>query len=118
MSRITVVVDNLVAQVSPLFGEYGLSVWIEHEGFNILYDTGIGRALLPNLESLGLDPNLLDALVLSHGHYDHTGGLEALLGMRQEPLPVYCHLGVFAPHLADHLGQRREVGPAAHPRGL
>lgn len=111
MSRITVVVDNLVSHVSPLFGEHGLSVWIEHEGFNILYDTGMGRALLPNLESLGLDPNLLDALVLSHGHYDHTGGLEALLGMRQEPLPVYCHLGVFAPHLAEHLGQRREVGP-------
>lgn len=111
MSRITVVVENLVNHVSPLFGEHGLSLWLEHQGLNILYDTGMGRALLPNLETLGLDPNLLDALVLSHGHYDHTGGLEALLGARQEPLPVYCHLAVFAPHLADHLGQRREAGP-------
>lgn len=111
MSRVTVVVDNLVTHVSPLFGEHGLSMWLEHGGVNILYDTGMGRALLPNLEALGLDPNLLDAVVLSHGHYDHTGGLEALLGARREPLPVYCHLAVFAPHLADHLGQRREVGP-------
>ncbi|MCB2192741.1 MAG: MBL fold metallo-hydrolase [Deltaproteobacteria bacterium] len=111
MSRVTVVVDNLVNHVSPLFGEHGLSLWVEHQGHNILYDTGMGRALLPNLESLGLDPNRLEALVLSHGHYDHTGGLEALLGARKEALPVYCHAGVFDPHLADHQGQRREVGP-------
>ncbi|MFH2126701.1 MAG: MBL fold metallo-hydrolase [Pseudomonadota bacterium] len=111
MSRITVVVDNLVGHVSPLFGEHGLSVWLEHRGKNILYDTGMGRALLPNLKTLDLDPGRLDALVLSHGHYDHTGGIEALLGARTESLPVYCHLGVFAPHLADHQGQRREVGP-------
>lgn len=111
MSRVTVVVDNLVTQVSPLFGEHGLSMWLEHGGANILYDTGMGRALLPNLETLELDPGLLDAVVLSHGHYDHTGGLEALLGARQEPLPVYCHPAVFDPHLADHQGRRREVGP-------
>ncbi len=112
MSRVTVVVDNLVKFASPLFGEHGLSLWLEHEGLNILYDTGMGRALLPNLESLKLDPNRLDALVLSHGHYDHTGGLEALLGARREPLPVYCHLAVFAPHLSQNPeGLRREVGP-------
>jgi 7,8-dihydropterin-6-yl-methyl-4-(beta-D-ribofuranosyl)aminobenzene 5'-phosphate synthase len=111
MSRVTVVVDNLVGHVSSLYGEHGLCMWLEHGGRNILYDTGMGRALLPNLKTLELDPNRLDALVLSHGHYDHTGGLEALLRERNEPLPVCCHAEAFAPHLSENQGKRREVGP-------
>ncbi len=114
MSRLTVVVENKVGFASRLLAEHGLSVWLEHQGLNILYDTGQGQALGHNLRALELDPNDLDGLVLSHGHYDHVGGLEALLGMRREPIDVWCHAGVFGCHLAQ-LGEGaplREIGPS------
>jgi 7,8-dihydropterin-6-yl-methyl-4-(beta-D-ribofuranosyl)aminobenzene 5'-phosphate synthase len=111
MSRLIVVVNNQVA-FGPLMGEHGLSIWLEHRGLNILYDTGAGRALMPNLESLQMDPNKLDAAVLSHGHFDHTGGLAQLLQARSEPLTVYCHPAVFASHVhALDDGTTMEIGP-------
>jgi 7,8-dihydropterin-6-yl-methyl-4-(beta-D-ribofuranosyl)aminobenzene 5'-phosphate synthase len=111
MSKLTVVVEN-TAGMGGLIGEHGLSLWLEHQGFNLLYDTGAGRALMPNLEALELDPNALQAVVLSHGHYDHTGGLAGLLQARSSPIAVWCHPAVFAPHLKD-LGQGRagDIGP-------
>ncbi|WP_027184113.1 MBL fold metallo-hydrolase [Desulfovibrio inopinatus] len=110
MSRLTVVVENLVADVGPLLAEHGLSIWIEHNDTHILYDTGGGRALLPNLESLDYEPDQLNALVLSHGHYDHTGGLEKLLKVRRAPLPIYCHADVFSAHLDEENGALRNIG--------
>lgn len=116
MSRLIVVVDNRVA-FGPLMGEHGLSLWLQHEGLNILYDTGAGRALMPNLKELKLDPATLDAVVLSHGHFDHTGGLSALLLARSQPLPIYCHPAVFARHL-HHLDDDTlmEIGPPLGPQ--
>lgn len=111
MSRLIVVVDNTVG-VTSLLGEHGVSMWLEHQGLNLLYDTGAGFALLPNLEALGLDPNDLDGLVLSHGHHDHTGGLAGLLNARSEPLDIWCHPSVFGSHLVRHEGMpAREIGP-------
>ncbi len=74
--RITILVEN-TAEQPELLAEHGLAMWIEADGRNILFDTGQGPALAPNAETLGI--NLADAhdLVLSHGHYDHTGGLAA-----------------------------------------
>lgn len=111
MSRLTVVVDNSVALSMPLLGEHGLSFWLEHQGVNLLYDTGWGRALLGNLKALELAPNDLDAVVLSHGHLDHTGGLEALLKARSGPTPVWCHRAVFNPHFSQRNNQTRDIGP-------
>jgi 7,8-dihydropterin-6-yl-methyl-4-(beta-D-ribofuranosyl)aminobenzene 5'-phosphate synthase len=113
MSRLTVVAENSVGFTSRLLGEHGLSIWVEHQGANILYDTGMGQALLPNLRALELDPAALDGVVVSHGHYDHIGGLEGLLAAREEPLAVWCHPQVFACHLARHQPGEpaREVGP-------
>lgn len=111
MSRLTVVVDNTTS-MTRLMGEYGLSLWLEHGGLNLLYDTGAGDALLPNLKRLGLDPAMLDAVVLSHGHYDHTGGLAPLLRARGKTTQVWCHRSVFAGHLHEHDdGQVDEIGP-------
>lgn len=111
MSRLTVVVNNAVTPASPLLGEHGLSMWLEHQGLNLLYDTGRGRALLPNLEALNLDPASLDAVVLSHGHYDHSGGLAELLKLRGRPTPVWCHPAAFGLHLVQDQPAPREVGP-------
>jgi len=77
--RITVVVENTVHR-RDLLGEHGLAFWIETDGRRILFDTGQGMALAHNANALGLDLSTVDTVVLSHGHYDHTGGLHAELG--------------------------------------
>lgn len=87
--KITVLVDNSVGDVDML-AEHGLSLLIEADGRRILFDTGQGRVLLDNLCALGLSLDPLDAVVLSHGHYDHTGGLEAVLS-QSHPAALFVH---------------------------
>jgi 7,8-dihydropterin-6-yl-methyl-4-(beta-D-ribofuranosyl)aminobenzene 5'-phosphate synthase len=85
---INILVDNKAA--SGLMSEHGVSVWIEAFGKRILFDTGQGKALLANAAALGIDLSMPDALVLSHGHYDHTGGITQVL-KRNPAIKVYCH---------------------------
>jgi 7,8-dihydropterin-6-yl-methyl-4-(beta-D-ribofuranosyl)aminobenzene 5'-phosphate synthase len=61
-----------------LRGEHGLSYYIETDSAKVLFDTGQTDALIANAGTLGVDLDRLDAVVLSHGHYDHCGGLSAL----------------------------------------
>ena len=103
MSKATVVVDNTPLD-KRFVAEHGLCIWLEHQGLNLLLDTGMGGALLPNLGVLGLDPNDLDGIILSHGHYDHAGGLEALLKSRNEPIDIWCHANAFGSHLVSRPG--------------
>ncbi len=71
--KITSLVDN-VPGVCP--GEHGLSLFIELDsGYKVLFDTGQGRLFCENAERLGIDLSSVDAVVISHGHYDHGGGL-------------------------------------------
>jgi len=76
---VTAVVEN-TAGVFEVAGEWGLALWIEADRHRILYDTGQGYTLRPNAKLLGLDLASAHALVISHGHSDHTGGIAALMG--------------------------------------
>ena len=67
---ITLVVDNQAGD--GLLCEHGFAAWIDAGGQHVLFDTG-QSALIANCQRLGLDPARADALVLSHGHYDHAG---------------------------------------------
>lgn len=87
--RITVLVDNTVGSTNTL-AEHGLSMLIEAGGWRIIFDTGQGRVLPENLTTLGLSLDPLDALVLSHGHYDHTGGVAAVLDA-SNPKAIFIH---------------------------
>jgi 7,8-dihydropterin-6-yl-methyl-4-(beta-D-ribofuranosyl)aminobenzene 5'-phosphate synthase len=87
--RITVLVDNTVGSTNTL-AEHGLSMLIEAGGRRILFDTGQGRVLRDNLHALGISLDPLDALVLSHGHYDHTGGITAVLESSR-PTRIFLH---------------------------
>lgn len=117
MSKAIVVVDN-----TPLDGrfaaEHGLCVWLEHSGLNLLLDTGMGGAVMPNLATLGLDPAKLDGIIISHGHYDHIGGLEQLLKARNgKEIDVWCHSNVFGSHLLEAPDGPTNIGAPLDPAG-
>jgi 7,8-dihydropterin-6-yl-methyl-4-(beta-D-ribofuranosyl)aminobenzene 5'-phosphate synthase len=90
--KITLLVDNRIAR-PELQAEHGLALWIESEGKCILFDTGQGGALEKNARILGVDLGKTDIIVLSHGHYDHNGGMAQVL-KRAEKVELYCHPGV------------------------
>jgi 7,8-dihydropterin-6-yl-methyl-4-(beta-D-ribofuranosyl)aminobenzene 5'-phosphate synthase len=81
---ITVVYDN-IAYRPGLETAWGFACVLQRDDGSILFDTGgDGRMLLANMAALGLDPRDLDAVVLSHIHADHTGGLDAVLKANPE----------------------------------
>ncbi len=88
-TKITVLVENSAGE-RTLMSEHGLSFWIEDEKHKILFDTGQSDILLDNASVLGIDLKDTEAVVLSHGHYDHTGGLHNILEMAPAA-KVYLH---------------------------
>ena len=70
---ITVLADNHAAY--GLDAEHGFSLWVETEGQKILFDTGQGEDMPRNAEALGIDIGAADRILLSHGHFDHTGNV-------------------------------------------
>jgi 7,8-dihydropterin-6-yl-methyl-4-(beta-D-ribofuranosyl)aminobenzene 5'-phosphate synthase len=93
-ATITILVDNQAG--AGLVAEHGLALWIETEGGPLLFDTGQGTALPANARTLGVDLGRTAHLVLSHGHYDHTGGIPHVLAAAPR-VQVHCHPGVVQP---------------------
>ena len=92
---ITTLVENTVAQTGKnLIGEHGLSFLIEIENHKILFDTGQKLALSHNAKVMDISLGEIDSVVISHGHYDHTGGLQSLL-QHQDDFKLYAHPNVF-----------------------
>ena len=75
---LTVLIENTVNR-RGLKAEHGFSVWIETEHGNLLWDTGQDDLLLSNAQQLGKSIKSTSSIVLSHGHFDHTGGLYEVL---------------------------------------
>ena len=93
---ITSVVENTSAVGLPV--EHGLSLYIQLEnGRNILFDMGQRRLFAENAEQLGLSIADIDTAIVSHGHYDHGGGLRAFLEINDKA-KVYIHKDAFLPH--------------------
>ncbi len=109
-STITVLVDNTDGG-SRLATEHGFSLWIETGGTRILFDAGQSDACLRNAEALNIDPATADLLIISHGHYDHTGAVASLLD-RKPDLEIYCHPEIFTPRYS------RQADGAMKPVGL
>jgi 7,8-dihydropterin-6-yl-methyl-4-(beta-D-ribofuranosyl)aminobenzene 5'-phosphate synthase len=104
--NITLLVDN---NADPgMVREQGFSMWIEVRGVCILFDTGQGPALRTNAEALGVRLDSADMLVLSHGHYDHTGGVPVAL-QNNPSLDVYCHPAAVQPRYSYVDGLARPI---------
>ena len=108
--QITLLCDNIVHH-SGLLAEHGLALWVAGSGGPILLDTGPSHVAVHNADRLGLDLSRVQAIVLSHGHYDHTGGLRTVLE-RTGPIPIFAHPDVFADKVA------RSATPGQEPRSI
>ena len=100
-------VDNHCGR-GDLLAEHGLSVLIETPRGTLLFDGGAGRALLPNAATLGVDLSAVDAVIASHGHSDHTGGLVRLASLGS--FPLYGHPALWGEKIAWQGGRRTFVG--------
>jgi len=87
--KLTILVENTVYK-QGLLAEHGLSILMEFRDKKYLFDSGQGMALKHNAQKLGVDFKQLDGLILSHGHYDHTGGVGMLLKSNPK-LDIYAH---------------------------
>jgi 7,8-dihydropterin-6-yl-methyl-4-(beta-D-ribofuranosyl)aminobenzene 5'-phosphate synthase len=87
--RITVLAENTSRGVD-LLAEHGLSLWIEADGRRILFDTGQGKVLRHNASHLEIPLETAETVVISHGHFDHTGGLKEVLD-RNDRASVCLH---------------------------
>jgi 7,8-dihydropterin-6-yl-methyl-4-(beta-D-ribofuranosyl)aminobenzene 5'-phosphate synthase len=109
VAQITVLVEN-TAQDRGLLAEHGIAFWIQIGSQCVLFDTGQGLVLMSNAFRLGIQLADVDAIVLSHGHYDHTGGLNDLLrGNRSAD--VYVHPDALkAKYARNEDGTCQEIG--------
>ena len=104
--KITILVDNRAGE--GLLAEHGFSLWLEADGRRILFDTG-QAALEFNARVLGVELAEADALVLSHGHYDHTGGISAFLRAARAAV-IHCHPGIALVRYAIREGKAKSIG--------
>ncbi|MES0446909.1 MAG: MBL fold metallo-hydrolase, partial [Desulfobacterales bacterium] len=101
---ITILADNCVSRAG-LIGEHGFSALIEKGDEKFLFDTGPGMSLPHNTKKLEKDLRHLDKIIISHGHYDHTGGLKWAIQRSGEKTEVVAHPKIFAKHMVRNPGE-------------
>lgn len=116
--KITVLMEDTCG--NPLCEyEHGLSIYIETGKHKILMDTGASGKTLSNARKLGVDLNKVDTVVLSHGHYDHSGGIPAFCSMNAGAA-VYMQESALAGyyHGGRYIGIDKEIGRMPNVRML
>lgn len=113
--RIHVLVEN-TSRRADLTAEHGLSLLIEACGQRILFDMGASAAFADNAACMGVNLSEVDVAVLSHGHYDHGGGMERFLQLN-ERAAMWVSEHAFDPHF-NAAGKDIGLSPylSAHPR--
>ena len=102
--RITTLSEN-TAGLGNFLGEWGLSILVETDGLNILLDTGQSISASHNADILGIDLSKIDKIVLSHGHFDHTGGLRQILTKMRKEVEIIAHPDIWQAKYARRQGE-------------
>lgn len=107
------ILSNNYTQKPGLMAEHGLSLLVQVDDYRILFDTGQSDTYAYNATTMGLDLTSVDALVLSHGHYDHTGGVEDFVRLNKKA-KLFIHPEAFVQRF--NKGKKVQIGipwPAA-----
>ncbi|CAN5507109.1 MBL fold metallo-hydrolase [soil metagenome] len=121
-AKATVLCENSVQGNLGALAEHGWSVWIEMEGGPFLFDTGLGTTFLHNAHRFGVPVEGARAILLSHHHCDHTGGLLTALeairhGTGRETTPVHAHPDLFKDSFGE-VGDNRTFVGLPHNRSV
>jgi len=111
--NISVLVEDSVS-CPILMAEHGLAFWIDTGSRCILFDTGQSQLILANANELKLDLDAVDTVALSHGHYDHCGGLAAVLANAASNVTVYMHPRALDPKYRRTETETRDIGMPVH----
>lgn len=103
--KITSLVENTTS-INGIGTEHGLSLYIESNDYKILFDMGQTNLFERNAALLGIDLKEVDFVVLSHGHYDHGGGLKRFLEINDSAM-VYLSSNAFGQH---YHGKMKYIG--------
>lgn len=111
---ITTLSENTAARPGIL-AEWGLSILIETDRMNILFDTGLSISASHNADVLDIDLNTIDKIVLSHSHGDHTGGLREILEKMKKDVEVIAHPHIWEKYFLRE-GEEARYGGIAFQR--
>ncbi|MCP4686595.1 MAG: MBL fold metallo-hydrolase [Desulfobacterales bacterium] len=114
--RVTILCENTIGAPLDVIGEHGFACHVETESGSYLFDTGQGLGITRNAAALGKDLRKIEAIMISHGHYDHTGGLPDALRIRG-PVDVFGHPDMFLKRFWSSQGKTRFIG-IPHRRDL
>ena len=101
---ITTLSEN-TAGMGDFLAEWGLSILVETDEVNVLLDTGTSISASYNADTLGIDLSKVDKIVLSHGHFDHTGGLRQVLRKMRKEVEIIAHPDIWQAKYARRQGQ-------------
>lgn len=100
--KITCLVED-TCNVEELKSEHGVSFYVETDQHKLLFDVGQTDLFLKNASVLGIDLSLVDIVIISHGHYDHGGGLETFLNVNSKA-KIYINKHAFESHYSMREG--------------
>jgi 7,8-dihydropterin-6-yl-methyl-4-(beta-D-ribofuranosyl)aminobenzene 5'-phosphate synthase len=115
--QITTLSEN-TAGMGHFLAEWGLSILIETAGRKILFDTGQSISASHNADLLGIDLTKINKIVLSHGHYDHTGGLRQILHRIKREIEIIAHPDIWQAKYATREGEEKYIGIPFHRQTL
>jgi 7,8-dihydropterin-6-yl-methyl-4-(beta-D-ribofuranosyl)aminobenzene 5'-phosphate synthase len=116
--QITTISENTAGLGSAL-AEWGLSILVETDEANILFDTGQSISASHNADLLGINLRQIDKIVLSHGHFDHTGGLKQVLRRIGKEIEIIAHPDIWAVKFSRREGKEaRYIGIPFHRQTL
>jgi 7,8-dihydropterin-6-yl-methyl-4-(beta-D-ribofuranosyl)aminobenzene 5'-phosphate synthase len=107
------------AGMGRLMAEWGLSILVESDEQDVLFDTGMSLSASHNAGQMGINLKLVDKIVLSHGHRDHTGGLKQILLDIGKEIEVIAHPDIWAAKYSRREGEEAEyIGIPFHRQTL